>query len=399
MKDKIMKMENFEAPEGQLWFSQIKFMDKRSRTFLGSPNIVRLSDGTLVASHDFFGPQQCDCKGNNCGLTVIYRSEDNGRTWQDVNYIRDCFWGALFINKGSIYHLGNSREYGAIVIRRSDDGGFTWTLPVDEFSGVLFPAGPDRMMPNWQNVGPVAHIKGRFFQGIDDLVITPGAPQWRADLFQACVISAPDDGALLRADNWTLSNKLPFENSKVKDQSLVSGECCGWLESSLVEAPDGTIACMRRMSLKVPNKAAYCTVSDDGKNISFDYETGIIDLPSGSSKFKVDRDAKTGVYITLCNEVVGNYKTLRNKLILACSDDLRHWKNCRTLMQDVDVNTASGGEIEYSLMHVGFQYTDWIFDGDDILYVTRTSYDGADTFHNSNRITYNVVKDFRKYLQ
>ena len=45
---------------------------------------------------------------------------------------------------------------------------------------------------------------------------------------------------------------------------------------------------------------------------------------------------------------------------------------------------------------VGFQYVDFDFDGDDIIFLCRTAMNNADTFHNSNYSTFHRVKDFRK---
>ncbi|MBQ6470816.1 MAG: exo-alpha-sialidase, partial [Victivallales bacterium] len=226
--------ENHERAEGALWLSEVRYQDPRSQIYLGSPNILRLPDGALLACHDFFGPQACDRNGNIRGLVAIYRSEDNGQTWQQVNLLFNACWGSLFQHRKSVYFLGNQGEYGAIAIRRSDDGGFTWTYPYDEKTGLLFPAGDARTPPNWQCIGPVSHHKGRFFEDLDDLVIPPGE-WWVPKYFQACVISAPDDCDLLHASNWIMSNHLPFDCSQVPDQSLVTPTYSGWLESSIVD--------------------------------------------------------------------------------------------------------------------------------------------------------------------
>ena len=393
MPDFPSPFKNQEAPEGELWISEVRYQDPRSQLYVGSPNILRLPDGALLASHDYFGPQICDQNKNIRGLLAICRSEDNGRTWQQVNQLLNACWGALFQHEGKIYHLGNVGEYGPVAIRRSDDGGFTWTYPYDERSGLLFPAGPARQMPNWQCIGPVSHHKGRFFEDIDDLVLTAPGQWWIPRCFQACVISAPDDCDLLQAKNWSMSNHLPFESNRVPDQSLVNPDYSGWLESSVFEAPDGSLASMRRLHLARPNKAALCQISDDGSRIDFDYGTGFVDMPCAPSKFKIAFDPVSRMYVSITNQVLGDWRTTRNRLILASSPDLRHWKCNRLLMWD-----KSGLDWKTSLESVGFQYTDWQFDGDDIIYLTRTAYDGAHSFHDSNRITYNVVKDFRSWL-
>ena len=50
---------------------------------------------------------------------------------------------------------------------------------------------------------------------------------------------------------------------------------------------------------------------------------------------------------------------------------------------------------EESAAVTGFQYAGWQFAGANIPYVLRTAYDGAHNYHDSNRITFHRVKDFR----
>ena len=78
-------------------------------------------------------------------------------------------------------------------------------------------------------------------------------------------------------------------------------------------------------------------------------------------------------------------------LSLYDSSDLVHWRHRQTLLED-----DSGLSPEDSARLTGFQYPDWEFDGDDIYYLLRTAYDGADNYHDANRITFHRVKDFRK---
>ena len=39
-----------------MWISELRFQDAATQTYFGSPSIVRLPDGALLASHDYFGP-------------------------------------------------------------------------------------------------------------------------------------------------------------------------------------------------------------------------------------------------------------------------------------------------------------------------------------------------------
>jgi hypothetical protein len=49
---------------------------------------------------------------------------------------------------------------------------------------------------------------------------------------------------------------------------------------------------------------------------------------------------------------------------------------------------------EDSARLTGFQYVDWQFDGNDIIYLVRTAYRGAIRYHDSNRIIFRVLKNY-----
>ena len=83
------------------------------------------------------------------------------------------------------------------------------------------------------------------------------------------------------------------------------------------------------------------------------------------------------------------YPRQRNILSLSISHDLITWKLVHTLMAD-----DTGLTPEDSARLTGFQYVDWQFDGDDIIYLVRTAYRGAIRYHDSNRIIFRVLKDY-----
>ena len=83
-------------------FNEVKFQDARTKTYLGSPSIVRLEDGDLLVTHDYFGP---GCPKNHESeehLTSVYRSSDNGMTWVNLTHIANAYWSSLFIHNGSL---------------------------------------------------------------------------------------------------------------------------------------------------------------------------------------------------------------------------------------------------------------------------------------------------------
>ena len=145
---------------------------------------------------------------------------------------------------------------------------------------------------------------------------------------------------------------------------------------------------------EIHNKAAIIDVADDGRTISFNHENGLIDFIGGHVKFTVRRDPVTGKYFTITNDKnTGDVPTERNTLYLAVSDDLRQWRKLKLLLFD-----DTGLPPEYSCKLTGFQYPDWQFDGDNLIYLVRTAYRGAHNFHDSNRITYHVECNFRRLI-
>ena len=371
-------------------FNEVKFQHAATRTYLGSPSLLRLENGDLLATHDYFGP---GCPLNHEGeehLTSVYRFSDDGATWATVNHVAGQFWSTLFEHHGAVYLFGTSQQYGSIVIRRSEDGGNTWTHPMDEKSGLLFRGGPFREPPNYHCAPmPLLWRNGRIYRAFEDC--TPC--QWGRG-FLSLVVSVEQGADLLDASNWTASNKLRFEPEWVPGE-WGALENPGWLEGNLLEAPNGKIwNILRFNSAPQVDKAAIVKVSDDGRTVSFGPRDGFIDFPGGMTKFTVRRDPATELYLTLSNNNTDpKLPSQRNVLSLHSSADLRHWAHRLTLIED-DLPLSH----EDSVRLTGFQYVDWQFDGEDIIYLVRTAYDGAHNFHDANRITFDRIRGFRQHL-
>jgi len=370
---------------------EIAYSPAESQTYLGSPSIAQLPNGELLVSHDYFGPGAPHSPEGMEHLTSIYHSSNEGETWEHLTDIAGAFWSSLFVHHGTVYLLGTSQEYGSIVIRRSDDGGRTWTTPHDRHTGLLFPGGPGRTPPNYHCAPvPVLQADGRLYRAFEDC----DPCEWGTG-FRALVISAPEDANLLEASSWEMSNKLPY-NPHWTPSHWPPLERPGWLEGNVVQDPNGQLwNILRFNSVPLVDKAAMLRIHDKGRLLSFDPQTGFIEFPGGMSKFTIRRDPLTGWYLTLCNPNTNpNWPRQRNTLALCGSQDLRHWQILHILIQD-----DSPLSPEESARLVGFQYPDWLFAGEDILYVVRTAYKGAHNYHDANRITFHRLCNFRRFLQ
>jgi hypothetical protein len=345
--------------------------------YIGSPGLCILPDGSYVASHDHFGPESTE---HERALTAVFKSENGGRSWEKISEIDGQFWSNLFVHKGNLYIMGTWKHHGNFIIRRSADGGITWSNPVNNKRGLLL-EGEYHTAPM-----PVITHNGRIWRAIENAQADTEA--W-GKRYSAMVISAPVDADLLNAASWTSTNCLSY------DSIYLNGNFRGWLEGNAVVTPEGKMIDMLRVATaqKGSDMAAIVNISDDGRKASFDPETGFIDFVGGARKFSVRYDPQSKLYWTICNMVQDEYSHLpassvRNTLVIKSSPDLYNWTVHKILLHHPEVTKH------------GFQYVEWQFDGKNIIYLSRTAYDdefgGAHNFHDANFLTFHRIKNFRK---
>ena len=345
--------------------------------YLGSPSICILPSGRYVASHDYFGPKT---KEFETAITDIFVSDDKGTSWQKSASLRGQFWSSLFYHNGAIYIFGTCRHHGNIVIRKSTDGGESWSNPYDAKNGLIV-EGEYHTAPT-----PVLVHNGRLYKAFE--YATHKVRKW-GRRYSAMVISAPVNADLLDAKSWRCSNIL------YSDPSWLGGEFRGWLEGNVVydHKQKQLLNILRVGTIKGVGveQCARVTISSNGKQISFDTEKGFMPFPGGAKKFTIRYDERTAKYWTLVNNtdpeklVIKNDKT-RNTLSLYSSTDLLEWRRERTLIDHPDI------------YHHGVQYVDWLFDGEDIVAVVRTAWEdeegNAHNQHDSNYILFHRVTRF-----
>lgn len=348
---------------------------------LCSPAIVELPSGQLLVSMDVYASRHAQ------NLTLLYTSDDNGATWQYCNDLFHCFWGKPFVHRGALYMLAVSSEYGFLMIGRSDDEGRTWTPPVALFPG----CGIRDEMGMHQAPTPVISHNGRLWSAVD-------YGTWERGGHSSGLVSIDENADLLEPSNWSCTEFLPFSHEW---PGAVPESRWGLLEGNAVAAPDGTMYNMLRYQITyvfrddAPRGAVThglaallkAAPSDPEKQLTFDR---FIRFNGGMSKFQVRRDGKTGWYAALVNRVADDSTPAqRNILSLAVSENLFDWKIAADLID------ASAEDPEL----VGFQYPDFLMKGDDLLYVSRTAWNGAVNFHDSNHITFHRLPDFRQYFK
>jgi hypothetical protein len=347
-----------------------------SGIYIGSPSLAVLPGGDYVASHDEFGPKSTE---QTQAVSRVFRSADRGQTWKKISTIDGQFWSTLFVHRGALYLIGADKHHGNAIIRRSLDGGETWTTPVTRASGLLRDNGQYHCAPV-----PVIEHGGRLWRAMERRDPPVG---WGVN-YRAGMLSVPADADLLDAASWTFAEFLP------SDKSWNGGDFGAWLEGNAALSPDGKLVNVLRVQTRSSDeKAAIALISEDGKKLTFDPKGGFVDFPGGAKKFTIRFDSKTKLYWALASVVHERHRAdnpggIRNTLALTSSPDLTRWTVRCILLYHPDTTKH------------GFQYPDWLFDGEDMIAVVRTAYDdeegGAHNHHDANFLTFHRFAGFRK---
>lgn len=351
-----------------------------SGNYLCSPSLVRHPDGYLLSSMDVYGHlvvKGGSVQGTPQNLTLIFRSDDNGETWHYVSELMPSFWGKLFIHKGDVYMLSCSTDYGDLLIGKSTDGGKTFGTPSVLLRGSCNPERPG-IHKNPQNV---MYYNGRIYETFE-------WGTWRREcLHSPSVMSCDENDDLMVPENWSFAEPLPYNPEW---PGLAVGNTKQTIEGTLCINPAGELCNVMRYNTMPDTIPPYGLVlcykvntKDPDAPMAYSHS---IKFPCNKAKFMIKKDEITGKYYSIASRIT-DVKLIeaRNLLSLMVSDDMENWE---VLMDIFDYRENSSDK-------VGFQYVDFSFDGDDIMFACRTAMNGANNYHDSNYQTFHRIKDFR----
>lgn len=112
-------------PDSLLGLTEVAWHSEKTGIYLGSPSVVRMPNGDILASADRFGP---GIHKSNCS---VYVSKDNGVSWSFSTWAVSQYFSNLFTlpndAPSSVYLLGTDGGGKAqIKISLSRDGGATF---------------------------------------------------------------------------------------------------------------------------------------------------------------------------------------------------------------------------------------------------------------------------------
>lgn len=344
-----------------------------SGQYLCSPSLIRHPDGYLLSALDLYGADTRQC------LTRIFRSDDDGKTWHFVTELYPCFWGKMFLHRGELYILSVDTEYGNLLIGKSTDGGYTWSEPSVLLYGCRSENGTSGVHKNPQ---PVVEFGGRLW----------GTLEWAyapSGVHAPMVMSAPVDSDLLNPESWSYSEPIDYDPTW---EGVAKGKTDGNVEGSLTVI-DGKLYNIMRYGISPDAVPSY------GLIMSFEVCTEnpeaplkfhrVIKFPGNRSKFTIKYDEKSKKYYAFATRITNPAISARNLLTLMVSDNAVDW----CVLKDI-----------YDYRHLepqqaGFQYVDYEFEGDDIIFICRTGLNKPHGFHDTNYQTFDRVENFRKLVE
>jgi hypothetical protein len=330
--------------------------------YTASPSIVVLAPGEYVIADNLFGSGS---GAEISGTTHVFRSRDRGANWEPLTVLRGMKRGSLFLHEGALYLWGFSAAPGDIVIRRSADGGSTWTEARDERSGLL--------------------VRGTY-GGTPQRPAFHGGRVWLA-VGGRRVMSAPVDADLLAAESWEMSDQAKLGEGAPAGKRVIS-------EAQVVASPETGVVVLPKVG-GLPMTVLFRVKDGKPGKLLTPGKEDWIDFPGGEKKFAVGRDPETGLFLALSNPVLPAYRDsgwppemIRNAAALLVSRDLRDWRTVEIFLES--------SRVDYE----AFQYLSFDFDGDDLVVASRTAFalEGIrpPRGHDSNLTTFHRIANFRE---
>lgn len=348
-----------------------KVPELRARN-ISNPSLMILEDGSYLAG----------CTGADPTGNTFFRSYDKGTTWTRISNPGYMNFGKVFSKDGRLYELGVSDSgCGNIVIRMSEDLGATWSGTQTLFTGNYHSAPT-----------PFVECDGRLWHAM--------GTKNDNEMMGIFVMSLPLQADPMVASSWTMSNTIVGNKSWLDSGS---GHVFNqWQEGCVVRTPSDELKIVTRIDDSLSNDIMAIIDVEDANTISFDPASGFHIMPGAGKKFTIKYDEPSAKYWAVTTPVFdedrirrhsGWYSDkilpifLRSHLALCSSPDLEIW-NIEKLVVTSD-----------NVFFHGFQYADWVIDGNDMVVLCRTAFSESrglpNRQHDANMLTVHHLHDFR----
>ena len=346
------------------------------------PALVKLPSGRLLTTFTLRGTRGPAAQ-RNLQRFRIARSADEGQTWQQLTPL-DINMGLPFVHDGTLYLLGNGLGREHIIISRSNDEGETWQPFSVLFRGSYWnaPTGTATRGNTWYRAFGAPNEAGLYNR-----------------LGSRCVVVAANlEQDLLNPSAWRMARELVFPGTPAGLTSRLFSHDDHWLEPNVVNV-NGRIRVLLRTRIDqyaTSSLGAVCDVSDDGERLELSFSQ-FYPLPGAQNKFHVIYDEESRLFWMTSNLPTNSQDgELAEQLAergLSTPGDER-----RFLMLFYSVDALNWFQAACLAMWPSplqsFNYVTQIVDGEDLLFVSRTSRDAPNP-HASDLVTFHRLAKFR----
>ena len=403
----------------------------------GSCSVCVMPDGNLIASYNHGGPDYWMRDGFYAEACI---SADGGKTWENTLHHR-LNHARAFRAGGKVYILGqlategiianpdgtkrikNGHKMGDIAVVCSADNGRTWGEQARLTHGERWHQAPSNV---WYKDGYVYLVMEK--------AVYDAMNCWNVNELAPVLMRARETDDLTRAESWTFAEApafrdmidfsktdyfgIPYYATPENDEAVLAPHrrCApmGWLETQVVQIldpdhnwydPNGkTLHLIARAHTGLTGYACVVKVTenDDGTmTTGFVYAPSgkkhfYIPLPGGQMKFHIVYDVQTKLYWLLSTQATDSMIRVdrmpddrfglpdneRQRLVLHFSRNCIDWCFAGVVAQEQHPKCSR----HYASMDI---------DGDDLVILSRSGDENAQSAHNGNIVTFHRVKDFR----
>lgn len=345
--------------------------------------LFRSPAGVLIAASALDDNPTSSTFGVTGTTSQFFRSSDGGLTWSASSAVTG-YCMTLFNVGSDIYAMTLTEQHGSVQIRKSTDDGLTWGTAT-----TLLTQGTAGAEPNYYVVPPAPLITGgRVYVPITN---TPDASVSFVDDCKVTLLHAATSDDLTNIASWTHSGHVQLSGGVTTGDTEV-----GFWEPNILFDKNGDckIVCRVKSDLRLNLSAVIDVTLGASASLSYNTSTGIRTMPGGHVFFKVLIDPVTDNYLsittrnTLGNSSVTQYNQ-RTILSMIQSEDLSTWTQVADIVREPQFDT------DYKAYTAGWQYSDWLFDGDDIIGIIRVGeHDIAINHHQASAIYFYRIKDY-----
>ena len=328
------------------------------------PSLLMCSDGSYKAAATVLAsPLGCHVK--------IYHSSDAGLSWSMRSTVAPQYGGALFESGNALYLIGNTYDGGELVIRRSYDGGTTWSVPESAASGIL----TETTGWHFRGGAPVIH-NGRVWVYVERRGNTIH-DSYPANV-EAGAMSASVGTDLLNADNWTVTQPLTV----IPETWNPSVDFRGWSNGRAVVDRDGVLH--MALATYTVNNAEYLSLLAAGTSpdagLIHSPMTDTVLLPGGGDPLALQYDSITRRFWAVTNP------DRITKMGLFSSFTMRDW-TFHSMLLEAEANTSQT-----------FSVPDFRIEENDLITLCCAAYPDQDGEPQTrNHLLFKRVPNFRQY--